>query len=420
MQDTTAATSAAPPVPGFTTRPWRRDAHAAGLVGIAHLSSHFFQMLLPPIYPWLMRDFGIDYTEAGFLATVFFVISSIGQALAGFAVDRFGAFRLLLAGMALLVMSGLMLGFAGSYAGLMVTAALAGAGNAMFHPADFTLLNRKVTPARLGHAFAMHGLSGNLGWAAGATLMAAVTAVAGWHVAGFCAAALALGVMVLLLTQSAALHDPAPSRGRPEAAAPATAGAQPFAFLASGTIWLCFAYFLVSTGAGGILQNFAPAMLSHVYAVSLAVGTVCLTAYLLGAASGMVVGGFVAGRGARSARVVAVSLLLAAAISFALVSARVPPALLATVLFALGCSAGTASVSRDLLVRQAATSRFGAGSFGRIYGFVYAGLDGGLALGPLLVGQLLDRGGFQAGLLAVALLQTGAGLIAMGLGRRSN
>jgi len=417
MQDTTAATPAASSAPGFGGRPWRLDAHAAGLVGMAHLSSHFFQMLLPPIYPWLMRDFGIGYTEAGFLATVFFVISSAGQALAGFAVDRFGAYRLLLAGMALLVMAGIMLGFSGSYAGLMATAALAGAGNAMFHPADFTLLNRKVAPARLGHAFAMHGLSGNLGWAAGATFMASVTALIGWHAAGFCAAALAAAVLVLLMTQSTALKDDNPAPPRPGLAPAPLTPARPLAFLSSGTIWLCFAYFLVSTGAGGILQNFAPAMLSHVYPVSLAVGTVCLTAYLLGAASGMVVGGFVAGRDARSARVVAISLLLAAGISLALASARVPPAGLVPVLFALGCSAGTSSVSRDLLVRQAATARFGAEAFGRVYGFVYAGLDAGLAMGPLLVGHLLDRGLFQAGLLGVALLQMGAGFIAIGLGR---
>jgi len=421
MQDFTAEI----PVPGSTKPAWRREAQAATLVGIAHLSSHFFQMLLPPLYPWLMQDFGIGYMEAGFLATVFFVISSAGQAVAGFAVDRFGAYRVLLMGLFLLMLSGVMLGLTTSYAGLMATAALAGTGSAMFHPADFTILNRKVSPARLGHAFAMHGLSGNLGWAAGATFMAAVTAVAGWHVAGFCAAALVLLVLLLLLTQSSVLEDaPGLSHGAaPPATAPASAPrpplARPFAFLGSATIWMCFAYFLVSSGAGGILQNFAPAMLSHLYPVSLAVGTVCLTAYLLGAASGMIVGGFIAGRERRSALVVAISLTLAAIISLALVSGRVPAAVLVPVLFLLGCSAAASSVSRDMLVRQVATTCFGPDAFGRIYGFVYAGLDAGLALGPLLVGHVLDRGLFQTGLLCVAVLQLAAGVIAVRLGGRT-
>ena len=420
MQDVTVEGAAAAP----PARPWRRDAHAATLVGVAHLSSHFFQMLLPPIYPWLMRDFGIDYTEAGFLATVFFVISSTGQALAGFAVDRVGALRVLLLGMLLLVLAGISLGLTGSYAGLMVTAGLAGAGNAMFHPADYTILNRKVSAARLGHAFAMHGLSGNLGWAAGATFMASVTALAGWHVAGFCAAALVFGVLLFLLTQGAVLGGVEP---RPEARSMAATAADPavplpspgqFAFLASGTVWLCFAFFFLSTGAGGILQNFAPAMLSHVYGVSLALATASLTAYLLGSAAGTVLGGFVAGREARSARVVAVALCLAALMSLLLASATLPAALLLPALFALGCGAGTAGPSRDLLVRQAATARFGAASFGRVYGFVYSGLDSGLAVGPLVVGRLLDHGLFRSGLLCIALLQIAAVLVAVGVGRR--
>jgi len=416
MQDLTADVQA----PGPTGQAWRRDAQAASLVGIAHLSSHFFQMLLPPLYPWLMRDFGIGYMEAGFLATVFFVISSAGQTVAGFAVDRFGAYRVLLIGMSLLVLSGVMLGLTTSYAGLLATAALAGAGSAMFHPADFTILNRRVSPARLGHAFAMHGLSGNLGWAAGATFMAAVTAVAGWHVAGFCAAALALLVTLLLLTQSSVLAvGPAEAHGAAlPASAPQVTLDRPFAFLGSVTIWMCLAYFMISSAAVGILQNFAPAMLSHVYPVSLALGTVCLTSYLLGAAAGMVLGGFIAGREKRSARVVAISLILAATISLAVFSAQVPTPVLIPVLFLLGCSAATSSVSRDLLVRQAAMTQFGPESFGRIYGFVYAGLDAGLALGPLMVGHILDRGLFRSGLLCVAVLQLGAGVIALGLGGR--
>ncbi len=406
-------------------RPWRHDARAATLVGLAHLSSHFFQMLLPPIYPWLMRDFGIGFAQAGFLATVFFVISSTGQALAGFVVDRAGAFRVLLLGMALLVAAGVMLALAQSYAGLMASAALAGAGNAMFHPADFTILNRRVSAARLGHAFAMHGLSGNLGWAAGAAFMAAVTAVAGWHVAGLAAAGLALLVLMFLFTQGAEL-DGAPLHAvvaadpaglPPDAGAPVPRGGH-LAFLRSTTVWLCFAFFFLATGAGGVLQNFAPAMLNHVYGITLALGTLCLTAYLLGSACGTVLGGFVAGRERRSALVVAGALLVAALMSLLVASGALADALLLPALFLLGLGSGTASPSRDLLVRQAATSQFGVASFGRVYGFVYAGLDSGLASGPLLVGHLLDRGFFQLGLLTIAGLQVAAVLVALRVGKR--
>jgi MFS family permease len=115
---------------------------------------------------------------------------------------------------------------------------------------------------------------------------------------------------------------------------------------------------------------------------------------------------------------VAVALCLSALMSLLLASASVPAVLLLPVMFVLGCGSGTAGPSRDLLVRQAATARFGPASFGRVYGFVYAGLDSGLAIGPLVVGRLLDHGLFRSGLLCIAVLQIGAVLVALGVGRR--
>src|SRR5688572_8697381 len=163
----------------------QRDAGVIGLVGLAHGTSHFFHLLLPPLFPWLMEDFSLGFTDVGLLTTVFFVISGIGQVAAGFVVDRVGATRVLLFGLASLAVSGFMLWGANSYAMLFATAAVGGLGNSVFHPADFTLLNHRVTQPRLGHAFSVHGLSGNLGWAAAPVLMAAITSTAGWHVAGF-------------------------------------------------------------------------------------------------------------------------------------------------------------------------------------------------------------------------------------------
>jgi MFS family permease len=70
---------------------WRGDATTIGLVGLAHGTSHFFHLLLPPLFPMFIHDFGLSYSELGLLVSLFFIISGIGQALAGFVVDRFGA-----------------------------------------------------------------------------------------------------------------------------------------------------------------------------------------------------------------------------------------------------------------------------------------------------------------------------------------
>ena len=392
------------------------DATVIGLVGLAHGTSHFFHLMLPPLFPWLMRDFSLSYTDVGLLTTTFFVISGIGQALAGFIVDRVGAHRVLFFGIAALAISGVMLALTTNYVMLLATAAIAGTGNSIFHPADFTLLNHRVSQPRLGHAFSIHGLAGNLGWAIAPIIMAATASFAGWHVAGFIAASVAIVVLSVLWLRRADLadlHVTAPARATP--ATEPSARAHYFAFLASGAVWISFAFFLVTTMAFGILQNYAPAILSRVYGVSLVVASGGLTAYLLGSATGMIVGGFVAERGDR---MVATALGIAAVMAGVIASGSMPTAALWPLMAMMGFGVGMAGPGRDLLVRRAATSRFGRSAFGRIYGFVYSGLDTGQALSPVLFGPLLDAGRFRHALVAVALLQTAGLVTALRVGSR--
>ncbi|MDZ7651228.1 MAG: MFS transporter [Burkholderiaceae bacterium] len=397
----------------------RRDAEVIGLVGLAHGTSHFFHLLLPPLFPWLMPEFGLSFTQAGFLMTVFFIISGIGQALAGFVVDRIGARPVLLFGVSMLTVSALVLAAADSYAGLVMAAALAGTGNSIFHPADFTLLNRRVSTGRLGHAFSVHGLSGNLGWAAAPVFMAGIAAWSNWHVAALCAAAVGATVLGLLLLRRDSLHDVEREVVMPGASASdaATQAAGQLGFLRSSAVWTCFVFFFLATSAFGILQSYAPSILGSVYGLSLALATAGLTAYLLGSAAGMVAGGFIAARRSDNDRVIALALGLAALMAIALASGGLPAWLVLPVMALMGFGVGAAGPNRDLLVRKAATAQFGKSSYGRVYGFVYSGLDLGLALSPIVFGPLLDRGQFAAAMAGVAVLQVLALLSALRVGR---
>ena len=232
--------------------PVRADAAVIALVGMAHATSHLFHLLLPPLFPLLMPDFGFGYTEAGFLMTVFFAISGVGQALAGIVVDRYGARRVLMAGVSLLAASGLALSAAANYPMLLLAVALAGLGNSVFHPADFSLLNKKVSPTRLGHAFSVHGLSGNLGWALGATISGMALAWAGWRSAGLAAALVALCCVAALQLARPLLDDDVKKVGAGD-----TAPGPTFGFLGAPVIWLSFMFFLLVTAAFGGLQSFS-------------------------------------------------------------------------------------------------------------------------------------------------------------------
>jgi FSR family fosmidomycin resistance protein-like MFS transporter len=141
----------------------RQDYPTLSLVALAHGTSHFFHLILPPLFPWLMVEFGLNFTQAGVLMTTFFVVSGLGQAVAGFAVDRFGASKVLFFGLTTLSVSALVIGSALNYPMLILGAGLAGLGNSIFHPADYTILNRRVSAPRLGHAFSAHALAGNAG-----------------------------------------------------------------------------------------------------------------------------------------------------------------------------------------------------------------------------------------------------------------
>jgi FSR family fosmidomycin resistance protein-like MFS transporter len=393
---------------------FRNDATVISLVGFAHGTSHFFHFVLPPLFPYLMREFNLTFTQVGALMTTFFVISGVGQALAGFVVDRLGSLKVLCGGVALLAASGLALSAAPSYGMLFVAAAIAGMGNSVFHPADFTLLNRRVSQPRLGHAFSVHGLSGNLGWVAAPVFVLAIAEHSGWRAAALGASAVGFTSLTFLFLNRRLLDD---AQTVAHEAPKRTGGS--FAFLGLPVVWMCFVFFMLAVMAFGGLQNFAPPIFERTYGVTMALATTGLTAYLLGSAAGTATGGFFASKGEHQDRMVAVALGTAALCAISLASGQVPPWSIVAVMGVMGFGAGFSGPSRDILVRRAATSTFGAGAYGRIYGFVYSGIDTGLAIAPIVFGMFMDAGKYSSVLWGVALLQTLAIVAALAVGARS-
>ncbi len=386
--------------------PWGPDAQTIGLVGLAHGTSHFFHMLLPPLFPWLIGEFSLSYSELGLLVTVFFVISGVGQALSGFLVDRVGARPVLFVALACFTLAGLAAAWASGYGGLVLAAALAGLGNAPFHPVDFTILNKRVSPPRLGHAFSVHGITGNLGWAAAPVFMAGVTTATGsWRMACAGAAGLAAVVLAALVWQRQALDD---RPGRTAHAAQASAVAvsdHPMAFLKLPSVWLCFSFFFWTTCALSAIQSFASPALRSLYGLPLAVTSLVVTGYMLAGAAGMVIGGFLVAKVQRLERIIGVC-LVGSGLLLAGAGLGVLPGLVAVGLVALaGLGTGIAGPSRDMLIKRAAPP----GATGRVYGTVYSGLDLGFAVAPPLLGLLMDRGATSgifyaaAGALALAV-----------------
>ncbi len=396
-----------------TTQTLRSDAKVIGLVGLAHGTSHFFHLILAPLFPWLKEAFLLSYAELGLLMTVFFVVSGTGQALAGFVVDRFGALPVLLSGIGLLALAALGLASSNSYPMLLAFAALAGLGNSVFHPADFTLLNRRVSPQRLGHAFSVHGLSGTLGWAAAPVFLAGLATLFHWRVALLAAAALAFAVLAFL-TLFRRLLDPKEVSDA-VTHAPKAGAASALGFLRLPAVWLCFTFFLISAMSFGGIQSFAPAALRDLYAVPFTFATACITAYMLASAAGLAAGGFIASRTAYHDRVIAVAFSIAGLLAVLVASATLPVWAVMPVVGLIGFGAGIAGPSRDLLVRAAAPK----GATGRVYGVVYSGLDIGLSISPVLFGAMMDASHPGWVFVMIGVFQVGALLTAVGVGERA-
>lgn len=380
--------------------PVRRDAAVIGLVGLAHCVSHFSQLLLAPLFPWLRDAFEVSYAQLGLLLTIFFIVSCTVQALSGFVVDRHGPRPVLFGGLALLGVAAL--GFAASRSWWMLAlfSVVAGVGNGVFHPVDYTVLNRKVGKARLGHAYSVHGITGSLGWALAPAMLVPITLAFSWRVALLSAAALILAVLALLVWRRETLQVP-PLPGAAAGAAHAAAAEGPFDFLKLPAVWTCFGFFLLYAGALSVVQSFAPEAARQLHAMPAAwVGT-CLTVYMVSAAAGMVLGGFLIADPRRSERIVAAGFGLAMLVALTVAWASVPAWLVLVLFGAMGFFTGTAGPSRDMLVKASTPDN----ASGRVYGVVYGGLDIGQALMPLLTGALMDRGAYRGVWLVLAAVQ---------------
>lgn len=367
----------------------QRSAKVIGLVGAGHFFSHFYWLVLPPLFPLLHVEFGVSYAALGFLISAMSIASGVVQLPIGFAVDRVGPVAILAGGLALLAGAILLIGLAPSYwmvLGLMV---FAGIGNAVFHPADYSILANTVPHARLGRAFALHTFSGHLGWAVAPALMGGFAVSIGWRAGLIVVGIAGLVVALVIAANGALLHgdDAAPDAARPAARAePGARGG--IRLLMTLPILTCFLFFvLLSTALSG-LGTFLVAALISLHGITLGAANMALTALYVGSAAGILVGGVIADRTRRHGLVAAIGFTAAAALIVVVGEAALPVAGLIALISAAGFASGLVAPSRDLIVRAATPE----GQTGKVFAFVSVGLDVGAVVTPPLFGWIIDSG----------------------------
>jgi MFS family permease len=349
------------------------------LIGLGHASSHFLQLVLPPLFPLMRDELGVSYATLGLVLTLFYVLSAVLQPFAGFVVDRVGGRAVLLGGLALMVLGTLLMGLSQGIWTLGLGAALSGIGNSVFHPADFAILNGRVAKERLGHAFSIHSVSGSVGFALAPVFSGAIGVWQGWHAALVAAAAVA-GMILVLLSLNAGKFSV-------QAVAKKAAGFD-FSVLVSWQVVACFSFFALHAAALTGILSFGVSALKEQLGVGTTLASTAVTAYMVGSGIGMLAGGFLTARTSRIDLVPAGGLSVSACIMLALASGIVPALALPAAFALSGFCVGLTYPSRDLLVRAATPP----GATGRVYGFVYAGLDVGSFATPVFYGWMLDHG----------------------------
>ena len=359
-----------------------------GLVGAAHWASHFFHLVLPAVFLLLHDEFQISFAALGLLTTLMYGASGLAQTAAGFMVDRFGARRVLLSGLTLLSTATLACGLVNSYWMLLPLSALAGLGNRVFHPADLSILTAKVSPHRLGRGYATHALCGNLGWAAAPTFMITISQIWDWRVAIICSGLIGLAIVAAFLIWGADLED-TPDTSAAVEPIPMGRMMDNVRLLLSTTIISCFLYFAFLAAALIGIQSFGMPAMVDMFGLTLAEASRSVTGFLLGTAGGIFIGGILADRTDRHDRIAISGMITSSLFIFYIaMTSGLAPAMVLGLLVAAGVASGVTTPSRDMLVRAAAPK----GASGRVFGFVYSGLDLGSALIPLALGFALDQG----------------------------
>jgi MFS transporter, FSR family, fosmidomycin resistance protein len=357
----------------------------AGVCG-AHLMSHYYMLMLAPLLAFIRDDFDVSYTQLALALTVFNVVSGVLQTPVGFLVDRIGARMVLIVGLFLSSIAFAIAGAVNSYWVFIAAYGLAGLGNTVYHPANYSLLSHHTPHDKLSQVFSFHTFAGMVGSAIAPVSLLYMQSLFGWRGAYFGASILGLVVLAALIAQP----EPAAEVGHAAKAVKTRSDVDDpgWRLLLTPAILLNLAFFILTSIMGSGLNTYLVVALGALHGTPPAVANVALTSLLGMNALGVLAGGILAARTRRHAVVAAVGLTVGGLVTALVGLVDLPSALLILIMGLSGFCVGATYPSRDMLVRAVTPP----GAYGRVFGFVSTGFNIGGSIAPIMYGMLMDNG----------------------------
>jgi len=370
-----------------------KDAPRAGgngkviaLISTGHFLSHFYSLLLPPLFPVLRDVYEVGFTELGVAITAFSLTTGITQAPIGFLVDRYGARGILIAGVAVESVAIALIGVFPVYSALVALMMLAGLANAVYHPADYAILNASVAKDRMGRAFSIHTFAGYLGAALAPVTMIALMNWTDWRTALIICGLVGVVVAVIMALNSGVLRD-ATSTGHEGDSVDARSHHRGLRLLFSLPILMGLLFFTGISLAGHGISDFSVSALHLIYDAPLVEASVVLSAFLFAGPVGVLLGGYVADRTPHHDRFAALCFIVMAAMVFTVAAMDLSLSTIAVLFAIAGLFNGLVAPSRDMMIRAVTPP----GEMGKVFGFVSIGYNIGGIVGPVMFGYLLDH-----------------------------
>ena len=353
-----------------------------GLVTVSHLFSHFYMVAFPPLFPLIRSDLGVSTAELGLIMTVL-AAGSLLQIPVGSFVDRVGARWVAIVGAVLTPVGYVIVGLGGTYTWILIGAAVSGLGQASYHPANYTIIERIAEPGRLGRSFSIHTFGGTMGFTIAPVSVGALALLFDWQTA-----LLVVGVVGVLFVGVFAglLRVPTPPAAPADTDADAGAGSV-LALFASAPLMIMAAFFFMINLALAGIQSYTPLYALDGLALSTSVGNTALSAFFGASSASVLIGGYLADRTDPRWNIVgAVSIILLALAALVFAPVVITGVYVVAALTAAGFGLGLIYSSRDLLVSAATPADAAGRSFGLVFSFAAVG---GL-ISPVSLGYVID------------------------------